>query len=652
MYDVDVDHILFLDFESFYGADYTLSKMTTESYVRSPSFETIGVGIDDGDDQHWLECGEFKQFAKEVDWGKVAVAIHNAAFDGLILSHHYNVHPAFIFDTLSMGRALFGTEVGGSLRKLATYYGVGEKGDEVIHAKGKRRRDFTPEEWLRYGAYCLNDVALTKAIFRAMMNDGFPEGELLNIDTTIKMFTEPKFVLNAPLLQDFLVEERAKKKALLDRIEKDKSIVLSNDKFAKLLIDLGEEPPTKISPRTGNETWAFAKTDPGMQALLEHERDEVRWAAEARVAVKSTISETRTERLLAMGSRGRMCVPLKYAGAHTFRWSGTEKVNYQNFQRGGKLRQALEAPEGYELVVADSGQIEARITAWLADHTELVELFRDPGRDIYAEKGSSFFGYTITKETHPDERQVSKCMLLGCGFQMGYFKFSIELLKGMFGAPPKQFTMEDADKLGVDPRRFLSDDKKVARVERMPSRLLLEERLVHCAVAEGLINIYRSQNKPIVELWSTMEDVIHAMDEAMEMDLGPIKVVRHGIVLPSGLVMKYPGLRKSEDGEGYSYLKGYGKERVKTYGGSMTENVVQALARIVVADQMQYLIRVYGYSVVMMSHDEVVLLVPKVGIERAVERCLEVFKTPPDWAKDLPLNAEAGHGKNYGEAKK
>ena len=652
--EVDFDDLLVVDFETYYDEHYSLSKTTTEAYVRSSLFEALGVGIDDGDEKRWLEHDEFKRWAKEVDWSKVAVGCHNSAFDCLILSHHYDVYPAFIFCTLSMGRALFGTQVGGSLKKLASYFGVGEKGDEVDRVKGKHRKDFTREEWLKYGDYCLNDVALAKAIFHKMLDDGFPEGELLNIDTTVKMFTEPKFVLNKPLLEEFLVEERQRKKGLLERIEKDKSIVLSNDKFAKLLIDLGEEPPLKTSPRTGLEAWAFAKTDPGMQELLEHERDEVRWAAEARVAVKSTINETRTERLLSMGSRGKLCVPLKYAGAHTFRWSGTDKVNFQNFARGGKIRDALCAPSGYELVAVDSGQIEARITAWLAGHDELVEMFRDPGRDIYAEKGSAFFGYTITKDTHPEERFLSKSMVLGCGFQMGWLKFAGELLKGMFGAPPKKFTNEDADKLRVDPRQFAADSRKMAKVERMPSRLPLEERIIHCAVAEKLIWIYRDGNKPIVNLWETMEQILEVMVSLGENEfdewLAGVKVVRHGLILPNGLMMRYPGLRKGEDG--YSYMGGpVGKERKKAYGGSMTENIVQALARVVVADQMQVLNRSYGYPVVSMTHDEVVLMVPEAEAERAAERCLTVFRTPPEWAKGLPLNATVGHGKNYGEAK-
>lgn len=665
MFDFKPEHLVCIDFETFYSQGYTLSKFTTEEYARAGEFEVIGVGVHDGEQSAWLEEEDFRAWTKEVDWSKCAVLSHNSAFDSFILSHHYpDVKPGIWFDTLSMARALHGSEVGGSLKKLAEYYQVGEKGDEVVRAIGKRRADFTREEWLRYGDYCLQDVKLCLAIFDKMV-DRFPDSELWLIDTTLRMFTEGKLLIDEPKLAAFIVDEKKRKAGLLERVAEDKTTLLSNDKFAALLVDMGIEPPTKISDaktRTARKkdpdaepvmTWALAKSDPGMQALLEHERDDIRWLAEARVGVKSTINETRAERFLRMGKGGRaLPVPLKYWGAHTGRWAGSERVNFQNLQRGGVLRDCLLAPKGQVIVAADSGQIEARITAWLAGHDELIEIFAS-GRDVYCEFGSSVFGREITKEDKR-ERFISKSMILGLGYGMGWQKMSSVFLAS---TERVQFTEEDAEDLGVSLGRFLGDEAKMARVEAMPSRLPLEERAIHCAVSEALVWKYRNKNKPITELWKLMERVIAAMVDGEEAEFGPggcLKTLRHGVLLPSGMVLRYPGLSRHDEEGGrrsYSYLGGrYTKERTRIYGGSAAENLVQAVARIVVAEQMLK-IREMGLPIVTMAHDEVAVVVDEQDGQAALDAMIGVMKTPPAWAIGMPLNADGGFGKSYGEAK-
>jgi hypothetical protein len=707
--DAAFDQLVSIDFETYYSTDYGLRKLTTEAYVRDPRFEVIGVGVKVNDGPTvWLEERDFRAWAARVDWSRTAVLAHHAHFDGLILSHHYGIRPAVWLDTLSMARALHGTEVGGSLEKLMLHYRVGVKGKEVLNAKGKRRADFTPAEYEAYGQYCCNDVDGCVDIFAAMVAEGFPEVELWNIDTTVRMFTEPTFVLDEPLLQRFLVDERRRKADLLERVAKDKSILLSNDKFAALLVSLGVEPPMKISPQKSKtaghpvETFAFAKTDPGMQALLEHDEDEIRWLAEARIGVKSTINETRTERFLRAGSGGRpVPVYLKYAAAHTFRWGGGDRMNFQNLERtndkkpeAGALRRALRAPEGKRIVVADSGQIEARVVAWLAGHDTLLDTFRrndargarykaavaerevalgrEPTKeeskrideelaavgivdgDVYGEFGTTVFGKPVSKKT-PIERHISKGMVLGLGFGMGWFKFSGELLKGLLGAAPIQFRAKDAEQFGVDVGGF--EQQYGERVEKMVTRIPYAERVVHCSVAKHFVDLYRTRNKPITDLWRQMEIVLRWMDDGREETFGPgdcLRTVRHGIVLPNGLTMHYPGLGFRRDSEGNNGSWGYmggrgGKERVKAYGGSITENIVQACARVVVAEQM---LKVRTrYHITTMTHDEVVAMVDESQAESALGFTLATMRTPPAWAPGLPLNADGGFGSSYGEVK-
>jgi len=679
-------HVVAIDFETYYDTDYTLRKVTTEGYVRDERFETIGVGVDvDGTGAVWMEEEDFIEWKDGVDWKQCAILAHHAHFEGLICSYHYDIVPGLWLDTMSMAR-VFHREV--SLRYLMQACGVGEKGIEVEKAKGKHRKDFTSEEWAQYGVYCRNDVDGTRGVFQVLSKD-FPEVELWLIDTTIRMFSEPTFVLNEPLLHDFLIEEKARKAELLERIQADKSLLLSNDKFAAILVSLGEDPPMKVSKAKSKtagervETWAFAKTDPGMQTLLEHENDAVRFVAEARVALKSTINETRAERFLRMG-RDNQSIPvyLKFGGAHTFRWSGGDRQNMQNLKRvapdgsGGQLRKALRAPPGKKVVAGDSAQIEARKLAWLAEHQTLVEAFA-ARRDVYSEFATEIYGRPIDRRKNPDDfipGFVSKAAVLGLGYAMGWYKFASEMLKGILGGPIVKFTQADADSMDVSVTHFMDDKRRLRRVEKMPSRLPLEERVIHCAVARAIVLRWRNKNKPIPAWWTLMEDALAAMDAGDEAAFGPgecLQTVRHGILLPNGLVMRYPGLeyhprlrdvmKVEEDDEedegndrgGYTYLganAGRGISRV--YGGLLTENIVQALARIVVAEQMLFIEKTFGYKVATMTHDEIVLMVPEREAPLALERLLVVMKMAPSWAKGLPLSAEGGIGDSYGGIKK
>lgn len=668
--DFDPEHIIWLDWETYYDADYTLKKLSTSDYIRDPRFEGIGIGVDDGEQTAWLEVDEFREWAKTVPWDRCAVGAHHLHFDNFILSHHFDIHPAFGFCTMSMART-FGIDAGVSLEALAEHFGVGKKGNEVLAAKGKHRRDFTQAEWLQYGEYCKNDTLLAKAIFGKMVDQGFPEPELWLVDATVKMFSNPKFKLDEPQLREYLIYEQNRKAELLARIGMGKKEIGSNEILANAFRSLGVEPPVKRSPATGKDIYAFAKVDPGMQDLLEHENDEVRWLAEARIAVKSTTNETRAERFLKMGANNAtMPVYLSYWKAHTGRWAGSDRRNFQNLGRvdprkpmSGKLKKSLLAPEGYEVVAADSGAIEARVNAWLAGHTELVDAFRT-NVDIYSRFASEVYGREVDRKRKPDHPKfnpedesaggLGKVAQLALGYQMGWPKFASTLLAGPMGAAPIQLAETDARSMEVNIDKFLNNDWKVEKVENMVSRLDMDALLVHCAVSDSIVSKYRTVNKPIVDLWATMEQVIEGMDVAQpgeEFAFGPgdcLKVVRHGILLPNGLMLRYPGLRESEEG-GYSYLGQYGKQRQHLYGGLLDENCVQSLARIIIGEQMLSIKAKYGYDTVLCTHDEICVIVPEAEAELATQRLVAEMKIAPSWAVGLPLTAEGGHAKSYGD---
>lgn len=317
--------IITIDMETYYDRDYSLSKMTTEAYIRDPRFEIIGVGIKVNDTEtDWYSGADAPGFLNAIDYTNAAILCHNTAFDGAILSWHCGIKPKLWLDTLSMARPLHSMTVGGSLKALATYYKLGAKGDEVVRAMGMRRKDFTREQMRAYADYCVQDVELTYKLFKKLMRQ-FPKEELLVIDQTIRMYTEPQLELDTDVLEHHLAAIHERKTKLLEKLggeERAKKFLMSNPKFASLLQAMGVQPPMKVSPTTGKQTFAFAKNDTAFTALLDHPKAAVRTIVEARLGTKSTIEETRTKRFLEIAERGPLPVPLLYYGAHTGRFSG------------------------------------------------------------------------------------------------------------------------------------------------------------------------------------------------------------------------------------------------------------------------------------------------------------------------------------------
>ena len=603
--------ILNIDFETFYSQKFSLSKLTTEEYIRDPQFDTIGVAVKRNEEETVWFSGtnaQTKRWLQQWDWDNSVAVAHNAMFDMAILNWRYDIRPKRIADTLSMLRAIDGPHAGNSLAKAVERYGLGEKGDEVINALGKRRLDFTDEEMARYGEYCINDVELTQKLFEVLA-PLMPVSELRLIDLTIRMFTEPVLELNKGVLVSHLDNVQAKKAALMDAIAADRDSLMSNPKLATLLQSLGVVPPTKVSARTGKEAYAFAKSDEEFKALLEHADPRVQAVVAARLGVKSTLEETRTERFINIADRGLLPVPLRYYAAHTGRWGGDDKVNLQNLPRKSPLKKSMLAPEGYVFIDCDSSQIEARTLAWLAGQEDLVDAF-DKGEDVYKIMASSIYDTPVEKVTD-DQRFVGKTTILGCGYGMGGVKFQAQL---------KTF--------GVS--------------------LLSTE----CA---SIVYKYRDQFNQIPALWAQGDKALDALISARTAPLGEHKALlvdMFGIKLPNGMYLRYDNLRKERDPKSgrdqyvYDVKKGRASLPTYIYGGKLIENVCQALARIIIGEQMLMVAR--KYKVCMTVHDAVGVIAPIEEADKArafVEACMRMR---PKWATALPLNCESKIGASYG----
>ena len=604
--------VITIDFETMYDRHYSLSKMTTEEYIRDELFEVIGVAVkvNDGTTE-WFSGPKAatKKWLDQFPWDNAIAVAHNAMFDMAILNWVFDIRPKRIADTLSMLRALDGPDAGNSLAKAAERYGLGVKGNEVVNALNKGRLDFSPEELARYAEYCINDTELTYELFKRLAA-GFPALEFRLIDLTLRMFTEPVLELDKCVLEDHLRDVQAKKEALMSRLNYDKADLMSNPKLAELLEFHGVVPPMKISPTTGKETYAFAKNDEEFKELLEHENPQVQAIVAARLGVKSTLEETRTERFIRIAERGTLPIPLRYYAAHTGRWGGDDKVNMQNLPRKSPLKKAVRPPEGYVFIDCDSSQIEARTLAWLAGQDDLVEAF-DRGEDVYRIMASRIYGVS-PEEVTDSQRFVGKTTILGAGYGMGPAKFRAQL---------KTF--------GVD--------------------LPLKE-------CEYIIRVYRETYPKIPELWKQAQRALVAVMNDRTAPLGREGALvvegRDGIRLPNGLRIKYPNIRRRIDEKTKKEEVVYDTKKGKTiipnriYGGKCVENVCQALARIVIGEQMLMVAR--RLRVVMTVHDAVGCIAPEAEAVEARKHVEDCMRIRPKWATALPLNCESKMGASYG----
>ena len=626
--------IVTIDMETYYDREYSLSRMTTEAYVRDPRFEVIGVGVKvNNHPTDWYSGDNPGRFLRSLNYRDKAILCHNTAFDGAILSWHFSIEPKLWLDTLSMARPLHNVSVGGSLKALVAHYDLGAKGDEVINAMGKRRADFSTEELNRYAAYCVNDVDLTYKLFHKMKGRFTPE-ELRVIDLVLRMYTDPVIELDVDKLHAHYAEVVARKSNLvadlgLDCTEEEaKSMLMSNEKFANFLYTLGVPVPMKLNPKTSKMTYAFNKTHKPFTDLMTHEDQRVSNAVAARLGVKSTIEQSRTASLIKVANRGRLPIMLNYYGAHTGRFSGGDKMNLQNLPRGGVLRQSLCAPEGKVLIACDSSQIEARMVAWVSDQSDLLQAFRE-GRDVYSEFASEVYGRKVTKADKV-ERFVGKTCILGLGYGMGAIKFRDTLALGQGGI----------------------------RVE------------IDGSDAQRIVNLYRNKNHRIAGFWNRCGNVLKELVAGREGQVMPMKALLpykdNSIILPNGLPIQYPLLQASKSNDGFFYVSDGRTYRkavvaklmgenmdslpwVRIYGGKVTENIVQALARIVVTTQMVAIAK--RYKIVLQVHDEVVCCVDEAEAEEAKAYIMQCMSTPPKWAPDLPVACEADIGKSYGDAK-
>ena len=597
---------LYLDFETFFDVGYSLTKMTTAEYIHSPEFKVWGVGVkwNDTKQSEWYNYEEIPDLFEQYDWEDMAVVCHNTLFDAYILTQIYKVYPKYYYDTAAMSRGLYPNE-SASLKnvceRLFPTDTTMRKGEELVTAKGIR--DLDPQLETTIAGYCIQDVDLTYAIFQKMA-EGYPQSELDLIDMTVRMFVEPQITLDRGLLIQHKEQVAAETAEKIEASGTTREVLASLPKFAAHIESLGITVPTKKSPRTGEMIPAFSKNDAAylqmMRAYPEHQHI---W--DGREAVKSRIEETRAERFLsAVNPDGTFSVPLRYYAAHTGRFGGSEKINLQNLPRGSKLRSALTAKEDHYLYIVDLSNIEARMLAWLANEESLLMSFA-AGEDVYSKFASEIYDRPITKENKL-ERYVGKTAILGLGYGMGKDRYQATLKNG-------------------SPSVDVTDNTALA-----------------------IVSQYRAMYPNIPRLWNACKQMLYSMLNAdkREPRYGPLKIIHNAIKLPNGMFLKYPHLTFTA-GE-FLYRSSFNKTPIRTHGPRLCENIIQALARIVITNQMLTIKEeLPTLDVVLTVHDEIICSGTQEGADMILDTIMSIMKSPPGWCETLPLDAEGGYSTVY-----
>jgi hypothetical protein len=614
-----------IDFETYYDQEYSLSKMSTEDYVSDPRFDIMLVSVKRNDEPPRWATGDvwtLHYFFEEMGLYDGACLAHNGIFDFLILERWFNFVPKLMFDTLAMAQAVlkpFSRSI--SLDSCLKMINLGiKKGTEVYNMKGRTRASLTKYEMQQYANYCMDDAEGEYRLFKHLRVE-FPPSELEVIDMTLRMYLQPKLLLDADLLCTVLQETQAKKAQQLASLPEwvTKDMLGSNVKFADLLRTIGIDPPLKISPITLQQTYAFAKNDTAYKEMEEIYADDplISSILAARIGVKSTIEESRCQRLIGISQRHkRLRVPLRYYAAHTGRYGGMEGINMQNPPRVDKsrLRFTFRAPKDHVVLGLDLAQIEARIVAWLCGQKDLVLDFANKV-DVYSKFASSAFKCeTVKGRSKEDDKRrfVGKTCILGLGYGMGGTKLRLTLRQG-----------------GVKTEAYET---------------------------ETYVHTYRSLYAQIPKYWRLMDHVLQAMAAGGIRKIGPLKFAKDMIFLPNGMKIFYPNLRhitatigKLKGYEGWVY--DYAGEVRTLWGGKVTENIVQALARILVMDYMRQIRRQFGLSPTLQVHDELDYVVPAQYADYYLQECSKIMVVPPRWAPDLPVAVEGHYGPTFGDCK-
>jgi DNA polymerase len=599
--------ILYVDFETFWDTKdkYSLRVMKTIDYVRDARFEVHGASVRIDDSKTiWVHRDALELFFNSLNWDKVTLICHNTYFDGLILQEHYNKIPKYYHCTLSMGRALFPyAPKGHSLDALNKFLGGEGKTQGLKETNGVRLNDMPDEMYRKLVAYAINDTIITIFCYERMVR-AFPADELELMSITLRWGCVPLVELDVAKAKLALKDHLKEREKTIKAGGVGTTILGSNQKFAAYIKEeLGLTPPIKLNDNE-EETWAFSKTDLQFQDFMT-ENHELSHLWKARLAVKSTITRTRLASLIHIGQSGLLPMPLKYCGAHTLRWSGSDGLNPQNWPREGAIRKCIMAPPGYKIIVFDQSQIELRLNMWFCGELDFLKLCHDA--DIYKATAADHFGISVSEVTKA-QRFFAKQIELGLGYGMGWKRFR------------RECALKDI---------FLTE-----------------------AEAYNIVQHYRESRPKVPYMQQRLHNNIMNIYTGEEVEIGPVRFVKNGVQLPNHMTLDYSNLTPTEDNNWV-----YGKPGTSTkgksykkhiYGGLLLENIMQSLGRVIMGENILDIERELDYvSLFTTTHDEAAGLVREDKADDAFKAIKDIMGRTPNWAPGLLLEGEGNYDNRY-----
>lgn len=647
---------LHIDIETYSEAD--LTKVGVYKYVEDPSFEILMLAFAFDDEE--VEIIDLKQGEGMPEWlikalvnPEIIKTAHNANFErtclqqalGVAMPPEQWVCTAVRASTLGLPRSL--GEVGRVLgldedkakmkagRALIRYFSMPCKPTKRNGMRTRNLPKHEPEQWELYKRYCMQDVEAEREIEHLMSK--YPETikeehQLWCLDQYIN---EKGVLIQTELVDNILEYYSSHQDTLLDRareltgLDNPKSVAQAKDWLAD----------------QGLETESLTK-DTVKELIKETDDDDVQEFLEIRQELgKTSVSKYEAiKRALISDNRVRGILQF-YGAERTGRWAG-RIIQPQNLPRNNMptldlareliivkdfemiemlyakpmqvfselIRTAIIAPKGYTFIVADYSAIEARVIAWLANEKWRLDVFAGHGK-IYEASAAQMFKVpleSITKDS--PERAKGKVAELALGYQG-----SVGALKAMGG-----------EAMGLSENEMRS-----------------------------LVDQWRNANSNIVKLWySTEEKAIRAVENPGTIEYGPrgveFQMIRDTlfIKLPSGRRLAYKKAHLAE-GAYKVELRYEGKEQgrnvwgtLNTYGGKLTENITQAIARDCLGYALMALDKV-GHRASFHVHDEVVIEVPITEKDKAMKEISDLMELDLPWTKGLVLTADAFETQYY-----
>lgn len=646
---------LFIDVETYSSVD--IKESGAYKYIESPDFEIliIGYALDDGpvkivDLAQGEEMSEeFEEALLDPDCVKVA---HNAVFERLSFKRiGYNV-PAEQWYCTSVKAAYCGLPLSldgvskalnltdkklDTGKALIKYFSCPCKATRVNGMRTRNYPEHAPEKWEMYKEYNKYDVLAEREIFKRLEAYIIPDIER-------KMYVLDQNINDRGILVDMELAESA--------IAVDNTYTSILTQHAQQLTGL-ENPNSPVQIRqwiekaTGCVVMSLSKeTMPDLMKEFADYPDVIEL-----LNIRKKLSKTSIKKYYAMLNCAmkdhRVRGTFQFYGANrTGRWAG-RLLQLQNLSKNHishievpremirardwesvemmyddvadilsqLVRTALIASPGKVFSVADFSAIEARVISWLANEKWRMDVFRGDGK-IYEATGAKMFNVPISAITKGSVlRDKSKISELALGYEG-----SLGALKRMGG-----------ERMGLSDTEMMS-----------------------------LVRKWRSANPAIVDMWKEIDE---ASKEAVRYQR-PVSCTCRNIIfdcngefmtiqLPSGRKLFYYGPKFKDKKIGCSTMptrvlcyQGVVQEtkqwgEIDTYGGKLTENIVQAIARDLLGDAMLRM-QDEGYEIVASVHDEVIVEVPEINAKDHYNRLVEIMSTPPQWAEDLPLNADGG----------